>query len=212
MRSRLGDKLSQRLGWQPRCKPTQLPGGRLVLPLYSDTFSASLMALSDDGGLTWRAGRPLIGWGNIQPAVLRRSDGTLVAYMRENGVTGRVRVAESADGGDTWGPVGVTGLPNPGSGLDGLRLSSGTWLLVYNDTASGRNRLAVSLSKDEGRSWPVTRHLEDHPEGSYHYPAVTQGRDGTVHAVYSRFVEAGEGMKHAAFDEAWVEQGEPGPP
>ena len=43
-------KLYQRLGWQPRCKPTVLPSGRILLPLYTDTFSISIMAVSDDGG------------------------------------------------------------------------------------------------------------------------------------------------------------------
>ena len=95
--------------------------------------------------------------------MLRRDDGTLVAYMRENGPLDRVRVAESKDEGVSWGPVGVTELPNPGSGLDGVRLANGHWLLVYNDTVSGRNRLAVSLSTDEGRTWKWTRHLEDQP-------------------------------------------------
>lgn len=208
MRRRLGDKLYQRLGWQPRCKPTQLPDGRLVLPLYSDTFSASIMALSDDGGTTWRASKPLLGWGNIQPAVLRRNDGTLVAYMRENGITGRVRVAESGDGGETWGAIGINDHPNPGSGLDGLRLADGSWLLVYNDTPHGRGRLAVSISRDEGRTWPTTRHLEDAPEGQYHYPAVTQATDGRVHVVYSHYTAAGQSIKHAAFDPAWVEAGD----
>ncbi len=28
---------------------------------------------------------PLIGFGNIQPAVIERKDGSLVAYMREMG-------------------------------------------------------------------------------------------------------------------------------
>jgi len=84
-RRRLDDKLYQRLGWQPRTKSTVLPSGRILLPLYTDTFSISIMAISDDDRQTWFAGKPLIGFGNIQPAVLRRNDGTLVAYMRENG-------------------------------------------------------------------------------------------------------------------------------
>lgn len=205
-KSRLGDKLYQRLGWQPRCKPTVLPNGRILLPLYSDTFSISIMAVSDDGGDTWYASKPLIGFGNIQPAVLRRDEGTLVAYMRENGPRDRIRVAESKDDGLTWGPVGVSELLNPGSGLDGVRLANGHWLLVYNDTITGRNSLAVSLSEDEGRTWKFTRHLESHKEGSYHYPAVIQGRDGTIHVVYSYFVSGGKSMKHAAFNEAWVQQ------
>lgn len=204
IRSRLGDKLFQRLGWQPRCKPTVLPSGRILLPLYSDTYSFSIMAISDDDGKHWYAGKPLMGFGNIQPAVLRRDDGTLVAYMRENGVQDRIRVAESSDDGVTWGPVGNSELPNPGSGLDGLRLKNGHWLLVYNDTTQGRKRLAVSISEDEGQTWKWTRHLEDEPSGAYHYPAVTQGKDGTIHVVYSYFVDGGKSMKHAAINESWV--------
>jgi predicted neuraminidase len=169
-RGRLGEKLYQRLGWQPRCKPTVLPSGRILLPLYSDTFSISIMG--------------------------------------ENGPRNRIRVAESEDDGITWGPVGVSELPNPGSGLDGVRLANGHWLLVYNDTTEGRKSLAVSISDDEGRSWKWTRHLERHGTGSYHYPAVIQGADGTIQVVYSYFVEGGKSMKHAAFGEAWVLTGD----
>jgi predicted neuraminidase len=208
LRERLDSKLYQRLGWQPRCKPTVLPSGRIVLPLYTDTFSISIMAVSDDGGDTWYASAPLLGWGNIQPTVLRRDDGILVAWMRENGFRRRVRTAESRDEGLTWGAVGVSDLPNPGSGLDGVRLSNGQWLLVYNDTIEGRQSLAVSLSDDEGRSWRWTRHLERQDRGSYHYPAVIQDAQGTIHAVYSYFVEEGKSMKHAAFNAAWVMQGD----
>lgn len=204
-RGRLGDKLYQRLGWQPRCKPTVLPSGRILLPLYSDTFSISIMAISDDQGQTWFASRPLLGFGAIQPAVLRRNDGTLVALMRENGYTGRIRVSESVDQGLTWGDVGISSLPNPGSGLDAVRLQNGHWVLVCNDTTDGRNRLTVLLSLDEGRTWARSRALEDQPEGSFHYPAVMQSRDGRIHVVYSYFVSGGKSMKHAAFDEEWIQ-------
>jgi predicted neuraminidase len=207
-KDRVNNKLLQRLGWQPRCKPTVLANGRILLPLYSDTYSFGLMAISDDGGQTWFASEPLAGFGSIQPAVLERKDGSLVAYMRENGPIRKVRVAESKDRGVSWGTVGATALPNPGSGLDAVRLASGNWLLIYNDTVKGRNSLAVSLSDDEGKTWKWTRHLEKHDAGSYHYPAVIQGKDGTVHAVYSYFVTGGKSMKHAAFSEAWVKQGD----
>ena len=168
------------------------------------------MAISDDGGETWLASKPLIGFGNIQPAVLRRDDGSLVAYMRENGPRDKVRVAESHDDGMSWGTVGVADLPNPGSGLDGLRLDNGHWLLVYNDTVRGRKSLAVSVSDDEGTTWKWRRHLEKQDSGSYHYPAVIQARNGTIHVVYSYFVSGGKSMKHAAFDEVWVVGGQDG--
>lgn len=203
-KAKLSQKLYQRLGWQPRCKPTVLPSGRILLPLYTDTFSISIMAISDDGGSTWFAGKPLLGFGAIQPAVLRRDDGTLVAYMRENGYTGHVRIAESTDDGITWGAVGISELINPGSGLDGVRLKNGHWILVHNDTPSGRNKLAVSLSTDEGRTWTTSRHLEDQPAGSFHYPCVIQTTDGLIHCVYSYFCDDGKTMKHAAFNEDWI--------
>ena len=123
-RQRLGDKLYQRLGWQPRCKPTVLDDGRWLLPLYTDTFSISIMAISDDQGRSWHASKPLIGLGNIQPAVLQRRDGSLVAYMRENGISGHIRVAESTDRGETWSPVTNGPFPNPGSGLDAVKLEN----------------------------------------------------------------------------------------
>ncbi len=210
-RRKLDDKLYQRLGWQPRCKPTILPSGRILLPLYTDTFSMSIMAISDDGGRTWSASRPLVGLGNIQPSVLRRSDGTLVAYMRENGITGHIRVSESKDDGLTWSRVRSSVLPNPGSGLDAVRLANGHFLIVYNDTRRGRHSLAVSISEDEGKTWRWTRHLERDPAGKsrFHYPAVIQGRDGTIHVVYSYFEPRGKSMKHVAFNEAWVREGDP---
>ncbi len=208
VRETMKNKLSNRLGWQPRCKPTVLPSGRILLPLYTDTYSVGIMAISDDGGQTWTASEPLCGFGNIQPTVLRRNDGTLVAYMRENGPLRKIRVSESKDDGVSWGPVGELDLPNPGAGIDGVRLANGHWLLVYNDTERGRNSLAVSLSEDEGRTWPITRHLEKHDKGSYHYPAVIQGRDGTIHFVYSYFVDGGKSMKHVATNEAWIRHGD----
>jgi arylsulfatase A len=208
VKKRVSDKLLSRLGWQPRCKPTVLVSGRILLPLYSDTYSAGIMAISDNGGKTWTASQPLAGFGSIQPAVLERKDGTLVAYMRENGLFKRIRAAESKDGGVTWGTVTATELPNPGSGLDAVRLASGNWLLICNDTVRGRASLAVLLSDDEGKTWKWTRHLEKRETGSYHYPAVIQSKDGSIHAIYSYFVQDGKSMKHAHINEEWVKAGD----
>ena len=179
------------------------------------------MAISDDDGATWYASQPLIGFGNIQPTVLRRNDGVLVAYMRENGPRACIRVSESKDDGLTWGPVGDSPLPNPGSGIDGVCLANGHWVLAYNDDRDSRATLAVSISTDEGRTWTSTRRLEKHADGRYHYPAIIQGRDGTIHAIYSCFIApdasatAGgqklptlKGIKHAAFNESWIRAGD----
>lgn len=135
--------------------------------------------------------------------------------MRENGFTGKIRVSESTDDGETWGPVYSSELPNPHAGLDAVRLQNGHWLLIYNDLEEGRNQLAVSISEDEGKTWKWTRHLEKYKDGRYHYPAVIQGKDGMIHAIYtytarksSHGEEKGENMKLASFNEAWIQMGD----
>ena len=211
MQQRIQDKHYSRMGWQPRCKPTQLRSGRILLPLYSDTYSVSIMAISDDHGESWFSSKPLAGFGNIQPTVFERRDGSLIAYMRENGPVDKIRTSESLDNGMTWGPVGASDLPNPGAGVDGVRLKNGNFALIYNDSVQGRNTLAVSISEDEGKTWKYTRHLERHATGSYHYPAIIQGKDGSIHAVYSYFVEGGKSMKYATLNEAWIRGGDSNP-
>ncbi len=70
-----------------------------------------------------------------------------------------------------------TAFPNPGAGIEAIRLGTGNWALIYNDTARGRHSLAVSLSDDEGATWKWTRHLErrEPGQGSFHYPSIIQG-------------------------------------
>lgn len=217
---RAADKYFRRLGWMTRAHPIELPSGRILVPLYSDGFSFSLIAITDDGGLTWSTSEPLIGWGAIQPTLLRRRDGTLVAYMRDNGPPPmRMHVSTSTDNGVTWSPVVDSQLPNPGSGAEGIVLNDGTWAMVYNDTEHGRNSLAVSLSDNEGKTWKWTRHLEldqrKKGAGSFSYPSLIQARDGTLHVTYSYVPRrpeegvTGEAIKHAHFNVAWVKQGDP---
>lgn len=210
------DKLYSRIGWFTRTHPVTLPSGRILVPLYSDGFSMSLMAISDDEGVTWTASEPIVGYGNIQPSILRRRDGTLVAFMRDNGpAPKRIHRSESKDEGMTWSPAEDTDLPNPGSSVEGIVLRDGSWLLVYNDTEKGRHSLAVSISEDEGRTWRWTRHLEYDPKGAgrFHYPSVIQAKDGSIHVTYSIFVPDGgterKSIKHARFNTAWVKQGDP---
>ena len=227
IRTQAADKLSRRLGWMTRAHPLVLDGGRIIVPLYSDGYSFSLMALSDDGGATWRASEPLVGRGNIQPTLARRRDGTLVAYMRDNGpAPKRLHVSESTDRGETWSPVRDSDVPNPGTGAEVIVLRNGHWALIYNDLERGRYSLAVSISEDEGRTWPYTRHLErDEPSedeaqlGQYHYPSIIQAADGSLHATYSYFLpparaaaKDNEGravrksIKYAWFNEGWIRE------
>ena len=206
----LGYPYFRRMGWQTKNKAVVLDGGRIIVPLYSDGFSFSLMAITDDNGATWQFSDPLVGPGNIQPSIAAKADGTLVTYMRDNGpAPQRLHVSESKDNGVTWSLVRDSELPNPGSGADVVTLRNGHWVLAYNDTEEGRHSLAVSLSTDEGRTWSSTRHVEHgEPDGplSAAYPSIVQARDGSLHVVYSfRKDQRGKTIKHVRFTEAWLE-------
>src|SRR5262249_25155305 len=85
IRKSAGDKLYRRLGWMTRAHPFILDNKRLIVPLYSDGFSFSLMAITDDWGKTWHTSTPLVSGGNIQPSIVRRKDGSLYTLMRDNG-------------------------------------------------------------------------------------------------------------------------------
>ena len=219
LREKASDKMFNRLGWMTRAHPTVLPTGRLIVPLYSDGWSFSLMAFSDDWGKTWSTSSPLVGAGNIQPSIALKKDGTLVAYMRDNGPPPkRLHMSSSSDQGLTWTPVVDTDLPNPGSGCEVMNLKEGLWCLVYNDTEEGRHSLAVSISDDEGKHWKWTRHLELDTRatrpGAFHYPSLIRTRNGLLHVSYSYFLnhlpegQPRKSIKHAAFNLAWVKEGD----
>jgi predicted neuraminidase len=225
LRERGGDKLFRRLGWMTRAHPFVLDGKRLIVPLYSDGFDCSLMAITDDWGETWRTSTALCGLGNVQPSIVRCKDGSLYTLMRDNGPPPkRLLQSKSRDGGETWEPVTDSELWNPGSGAEIIGLRNGRWLLINNDTERGRHSLVVQMSEDEGTTWPWLRHLEYDPPGpeagSYHYPSVLQAADGTLHATYSYHLNRqglqkdGEGraaaksIKHAHFNEAWIMEGD----
>jgi len=214
--ARAKDKYFSRMGWMTRAHPYQLPSGRILVPLYSDGYDFSLAALSDDGGLTWRASEPIVGAGNVQPSFALRKDGTLLAFMRDNGPPPkRVLAAESKDEGETWSFAYDLEIANSGTGLEVQILRDGRWLLINNDTETGRWRLTLSLSDDEGRSWKWARALEadERAEGarsSFHYPSIIQGADGMIHATYSVFLnhlkegEPRKTIRYARFSPDWV--------
>jgi predicted neuraminidase len=212
------DKLTRRLGWFTRAHPYILDNERMLVGLYSDGFSFSMVAITDDWGQSWQFSEPIVGGGSIQPSFARRKDGTLVTYMRDNGPPpNRVLVSESKDQGVSWSMVyDHPQLANPGAGLELMQLNDGRFLSIYNDTEDGRHQLAVSISEDEGKTYTHTRHLEKRApgEGSFHYPSIIQARDGTLHCTYSYFTpngldgREGKSIKYATFNIDWVMEGD----
>ncbi len=213
VRTELGFPLQRRIGWQSRNKPLII-GNRMLLPLYSDGFDFSLIAITDDWGETWHFSEPIVGAGSIQPSLALRKDNSIIAFMRDNGPPPkRLANSISSDMGKTWSMVEDSDIPNPGTAADVVVLMSGNWALVHNDIEQGRHRLSVWLSQDEGKTWPFRKILVDGVPGSEirgHYPAIIQGSDGKIHISYTNQVPGPEGQSsikniaHSSFSEKWL--------
>ena len=201
------DKAKRQIGWMTRTHPITLPSGRILLPLYSDGYNVCLVAISDDDGKHWRASKPIVGLGPIQPSIVRKKNGILVAYMRDSGnAPYRVLISTSTDEGESWSPAIDTNIPNPGSSLEVITLQDGRWVMVYNYTEHGRHSLAAALSDDEGKTWKWKRHIgrSNNRQKSFAYPSLIQAKDGTLHLTYSYKEQRGATIRHCMFSADWI--------
>jgi len=201
----LKSQLKRRLGWTTRVAPFQLSTGTILLPMASEIFGVAAMALTSDGGETWQFSKTLMGDWVEQPSVFERKNGTLVAYFRDASDRHRIRKSESNDFGKIWSPIVNTQFPNPGAGVEVIRLASGNIVLIYNNCEDDpRNTLDVAMSDDEGKTWKWKRNIEKVDEsGRFDYPSIIQSRDGKIHATYSYNTKT---IKHVVFSEKWIKR------
>jgi predicted neuraminidase len=172
-----------------RAKPVELPDGTVLAG--SSTEDAGWVAHVErwtgadvSSPEAWQRSAPLNdarAFGAIQPTLLVHAPARVQALCRSR--QGMITQAWSEDAGRTWTPMKATPLPNPSAGIDALRLADGRFLLAYNPSVSGREKLDVALSVD-GVAWRRAVALEDAP-GEYSYPALIQARDGRVHVTYT---------------------------
>lgn len=197
------DLLKRSLGWMTRIHPVTLRSGRILLPLYSDGFNFSLVAISDDDGLSWRPSLPIVGRGPIQPALAVKKNGTVVAYMRDSGDgPNKVHISTSTDNGESWSLSRKTDIPNEAS-VEICVLTDGKWAFLGNDINGGRYQFSLYLSDDEGETWKWKELIEygTDKNGSFCYPCLIQTSDGLLHMSYS--YSLGEGkktIKHIVID------------
>jgi alpha-L-rhamnosidase len=125
----------------------------------------------------------------IQPSILKLGDGRLQVLMRTHNA--KLATSFSSDGGDTWTPVTLSEVENNQSGTDAVTLRNGRHALIYNNfetlpmTPKGvRTPVSIALS-DDGITWRHVLTLEDSPIDQYSYPAIIEGRDGTLHVTYT---------------------------
>lgn len=162
--------------------------------------------VSDDQGKTWKAVRMPDSSGRVHANLNEMEEGHLVAFMRSR-FADHVYKSESFDFGDTWTVPEATVLPNNNASVSAIKLQSGEIALAYNVNAANnaefgvvawpglRNPVAVSVSEDHGKTWPVGRifepaegyiGIENKTNNSQHeYPTLYQDSKGLLHLVYA---------------------------
>ena len=206
--------------------------GRLVIPAF--LFKAGEpgqvagirggLLYSDDHGESWRAGGVLPN-GSDESSLVETVEGDIyVSYRRNTRRTGYRHSARSTDGGESFAELGEhEDLPGPGLNVGLIRYASRTDgpgpLLLYSHPPSlirarpgetpaprlGGSDMTVYLSRDEGRTWPVSRLIEPGP-ARYSDLAVTQ--DGTILCIYTNGkTRDREKISVARFNLAWVLEG-----
>ena len=176
--------------------------GRLVVPGYTSPEKIdakneqgfrSRVIYSDDGGKTWRMGKPVDNHTN-ESQVVELADGRLMLNMRQGTGQSCRAVAISKDGGETWGPVfwdrALNECPCQASIL---RHSSadkdGRSIIVFaNPDNAGerygvveRTKMTVRLSYDEAQTWPVKKLIHAGPSS---YSGLVRFPNGDVGLVF----------------------------
>ena len=125
----------------------------------------------------------------IQPSIICHKDGRLQVLCRTRNA--KIATSWSSDNGENWSKVSLLDTPNNNSGTDAVTLKDGRHVLIYNNfenlpgTPKGsRTPLSIAVSED-GINWKHVLTLENSPVSQYSYPSIIQGKDGSLHAIYT---------------------------
>ena len=194
----------------------QLRSGRLIIPC--DHIEAgteryfSHVLYSDDHGASWKLGGSAGPFTN-ECEVVELADGALLLNMRNYDRQQRARaVSRSTDGGLTWSPVvHDTALVEPICQASIRRYSlagvGGKSRILFSNPSesAARKELALRLSYDEGRTWPVGKVLWAGPAA---YSSLAVLDDGTILCLYERGLKgAYENITLARVTLEWLADG-----
>ena len=155
-----------------RTAPLLLADGGMVLPAYFELGIKTPVALRFDArggylGMVRISRRSF----TLQPALLALGASHWTALMRDHSDQGKIRVAETLDGGAHWRDGTDLALDNPDSGLATLSVGA-QHLLAFNPSTNSRQTLRLSRSSD-GADWGTVEDLErGGPDHEYSYPAM----------------------------------------
>lgn len=194
----------------------QLRDGTLVIPGQfkdGDGVPHSFFIYSDDHGSTWRPSPPATPdrnpWSS-ESQVAELPNGDLLLTMRNSDKSGRRvwaiysrgKSGSLADG--SWSPVWYA-LPDPGcqGALLAVPATHGEGVLLYSaPAAKPRDRMTLYLSRDGGRTWPVSKLLDPRPSS---YSCMTVLPDGSIGMLYETgFAYAAATLTYVRFNLDWL--------
>lgn len=152
----------------------RLRSGRIVLEAWEGEHCYCV--LSDDEGITWRNSQRVkpAGGGCWENACIELKDGKVLMLMRTG--LGCQYKSLSSDGGESWTEPVPTTLLGTAAPVSISRVpGTGDLLVIWNNNpgAKSRNPLTSAISKDEGETWVNIKNIEEIPDDSWAYPAVT---------------------------------------
>jgi hypothetical protein len=181
--------------------------GAMGMTPTSDIPCVSGTMISVDGGATWNVSTDVYGEWSAQPKILHAadepaivaiSDKEIFMVLRSDRQDGFVEETWSHDGGRSWE------LPKPGklhafNAPTGLWRMKNGWIVRLWDSAKNAQRfpLAVSISKDNCRTWSSPRTLVNFPSEckfpvQASYPTVVEAADGTLVATWCHVTPDGK--------------------
>lgn len=178
-----------------RAPVTELADGSLMLAVHSKNENRfdrwrSYLIRSQDRGKTWGDLTSIAGeidsqLSFVEPFVLVKKDGGMIAMYRTSGVAKRfVYQNESDDGGKTWTEPRDTGLYGFPSFLMELKDGRILWIRGYRRKPYG---LRAVLSEDGGKTWDTENEIvlrNDGGTSDLGYPSAVEFEDGRVLVVY----------------------------
>lgn len=165
--------------------------GRIVVPCAHGPVGKyrSYVCFSDDNGDSWQLGGEVPDAGN-ECQVVELADGRLMLNMRSYRGKGCRALSFSDDGGTTWSPaVDASELIEPVCQGCTLRysdpLDGQPSRILFSNPASKTKRICgtIRLSRNDGRTWPVSKVLY---HGGFGYSCLTVLGDGRIGCLYER--------------------------